>query len=153
MKEQGIQCDDIEIAILPPGYRGLKALRDFEIGEEVMVAPYSVLLSSDVAQERPMSQLFLEHVDELPSGSVGYTLLMLYLLEFMVDRRTEHHYYRPFFDILPEDLSYFESLPGTWSDEEAWELLGETSESYYYRETQRQEYEDDYNFLLSIIPR
>ena len=154
MKQEGIVNDGLEIAILPPGYRGIKALRDFEAGEEVIIAPYEVLLSSDVAKERPMVQLMLERVDEMPqdSLSVGHNALLLYLLEFMVDRRTEHHYYRPFFDILPQELSYFESMPGVWSDEEAWELLGETSESHYIRGLQLESYEADYNALLNIIP-
>lgn len=97
-----------------------------------------------------MGQAMSNILDQIED--VFHTYLILYLLEFVIEKPTAYTVHRSYLDILPQGIDSMSSLPVTWSLAEAKELLNETSILYQYQKNQRKEYLSDYNLLKENIP-
>ena len=142
----------MSVTTFPIGYRGMQSLQPVSEHENIIQVPYDFMLSSVKAKaESTLFRRFAPHVDKLVSGSDDDVALVLYLLEFAIGHRTEHTFYRPYFDLLPEDLDAYSSWPVTWTDAEAEEWLGESSYAYEIRQSQVRDFRGDYDAVRAHV--
>ena len=151
LHERGAEIDDLLVTTLPMGYRGVQALEDFEAGETAITIPFDLVITSHMGKQRPMGQAMSKILDKM-SDYVFDNYLVLYLLEFAIEKPTEYTIHRPYLNLLPEGLDSMSSLPVTWNSTQAEELLSETSFVYTVQQKQKEIFAGDYENFKYYIP-
>ena len=117
-----------------------------------MTIPKQLLLTDFTARQgstlaRQMSK-WLNYLRDDP----GQLFLTLFLLEHMLGFKGStigHHFFQPYFDILPSSLEAYASIPATWTQAEL-ALLKETSMAYNAAVSYKRNCMNDYDVFASV---
>ena len=151
MLENGATLPNVKTV---PFFQGHGVVTDtiLKTGDSLMTIPKQLLLTDFTARQgstlaRQMSK-WLNYLRDDP----GQLFLTLFLLEHMLGFKGStigHHFFQPYFDILPSSLEAYASIPATWTQAEL-ALLKETSMAYNAAVSYKRNCMNDYDVFASV---
>ena len=124
--------------------RGVHTKDPISENEVIMQIPYKCCITVEMGKETPTGRKVIENNFERKFDAPKHIFLMLFM---MIDGENENSFFQPYYNILPESLSY---MPIFWNkDEYAW-LKG----SYLLEQIQMRKnaIRGDYELMCAIDP-
>ena len=152
MLANGATLTSLKTVTFSEGYRGMVAESNLVKGDIVMKIPQHLLLTDRTAMhDSVLVNQMHDFIDDVESFH-PQLYLTLYLLEHMLgfnSSETGNSFFQPWFDILPQSLEAYSSIPVTWSQEDL-TLLKETSTAYNKAVALKKTSLHDYELFSSV---